>query len=63
MDINKVLVTDAVDAACVDLLKNNSIQVDCKFKLPKDQLLAEIQVRISLNCFIHLINNCLCLEL
>lgn len=49
MDIKKVLVTDAVDSACVDLLKNNSIQVDCKFKLAKDQLLAEIQVRLSLN--------------
>lgn len=44
MDIKNVLVSDAVDTACVDLLKKHSIQVDCKFKLPKDQLIAEIPV-------------------
>nr|CAH7760054.1 unnamed protein product [Callosobruchus chinensis] len=42
MDITKVLVADAVDASCVDLLKKFSIQVDCKYKLPKEQLIAEI---------------------
>lgn len=45
MELNKVLVADAVDQACVDLLKQNSIQVDCKYKLTKDQLIAEIGVR------------------
>lgn len=44
MDIKKVLVSDAVDAACVDLLKQHSVQVDCKFKLPKEQLITEIKV-------------------
>jgi len=38
MDISKVLVADAVDQACVDLLKKNGIQVDCKYKLPKEEL-------------------------
>ncbi|KAJ8918398.1 hypothetical protein NQ315_008094 [Exocentrus adspersus] len=42
MDLKKVLVADAVDAACVELLKEHSIEVDCKYKLPKDQLIAEI---------------------
>lgn len=44
MDIKKVLVADAVDAACVELLQRNAIEVDCKYKLPKDQLIAEIPV-------------------
>lgn len=44
MDINKVLVADAVDKACVDLLKEHNIEVDCKYKLPKQQLIEEIQV-------------------
>lgn len=47
MDVKKVLVSDAVDASCVDLLKKHSIQVDCKYKLPKDQLIAEIPVSFS----------------
>ncbi|KRT79323.1 hypothetical protein AMK59_8452, partial [Oryctes borbonicus] len=42
MDIRKVLVADAVDKACVDLLKENDIEVDCKYKLPKQQLIEEI---------------------
>ncbi|CAH0557078.1 unnamed protein product [Brassicogethes aeneus] len=42
MDIKKVLVADAVDVACTDLLKKHGIQVDCKYKLPKDQLIQEI---------------------
>lgn len=46
MDIQNVLISDAVDQSCVDLLKKYAIQVDCKYKLPKDQLIAEIQVRI-----------------
>ncbi|KAG5889648.1 hypothetical protein JTB14_028926 [Gonioctena quinquepunctata] len=43
MDIRKVLVADAVDASCVDLLKKHSIIVDCKYKLPKEKLIAEIK--------------------
>ncbi|XP_072393789.1 D-3-phosphoglycerate dehydrogenase [Diabrotica undecimpunctata] len=42
MDIKTVLVADAVDATCVELLKKYSIQVVCKYKLPKEQLIAEI---------------------
>lgn len=45
MEIKKVLVADAVDASCVKLLEKYSIQVDCKYKLPVDQLIAEIKVR------------------
>jgi D-3-phosphoglycerate dehydrogenase len=47
MDIKKVLVADAVDAACVKLLEKHSIQVDCKYKLPVEQLIAEIKVRVD----------------
>lgn len=43
MDIKKVLVADAEDTACTELLKKYSIEVDCKYKLPKDQLIAEIK--------------------
>lgn len=44
VQIKKVLVADAVDRACVDLLKQNSIEVDCKYKLTKEQLVKEIVV-------------------
>ncbi|XP_050302169.1 D-3-phosphoglycerate dehydrogenase [Anthonomus grandis grandis] len=43
MDIKKVLVADAVDDACIQLLKKYSIDVDCKYKLPKDALIEEIK--------------------
>ncbi|XP_030758452.1 D-3-phosphoglycerate dehydrogenase [Sitophilus oryzae] len=45
MDIKRVLVADAVDPACTELLKKYSIQVDCKYKLSKEQLIAEIKVK------------------
>ncbi|XP_065163775.1 D-3-phosphoglycerate dehydrogenase [Atheta coriaria] len=41
--ITKVLVADAVDQSCVDLLVKNGIQVDCKYKLPKEELIKQIQ--------------------
>lgn len=44
MEINRVLVADAVDSSCVDLLKKHSIAVDCKYKLPKADLIVEIGV-------------------
>jgi D-3-phosphoglycerate dehydrogenase len=44
VDIQNVLVCDAVDQSCVDLLKYNNIHVDYKLKLPKDQLIAEAKV-------------------
>ncbi|XP_044728000.1 D-3-phosphoglycerate dehydrogenase [Chrysoperla carnea] len=43
MDIKKVLVSDAVDPACVQLLEENGIKVDCKYKLSKDALIKELQ--------------------
>ncbi|CAG9769033.1 unnamed protein product [Ceutorhynchus assimilis] len=43
MDIKKVLVADAVDNACIELLKKYSIEVDCKYKLSKEQLVQEIK--------------------
>jgi D-3-phosphoglycerate dehydrogenase / 2-oxoglutarate reductase len=46
IDIKNVLVCDAVDASCVDLLKYNGIEVDYKLKLPKETLVAEAKVRI-----------------
>lgn len=48
MDIKKVLVADAVDSACVDLLKKYGIQVDCKYKLSKEQLIKELSVSVNL---------------
>ena len=44
VDIQKVLVCDAVDPSCVDLLKSNGISVDYKLKLPKDVLVEEAKV-------------------
>lgn len=38
MDIKKVLVADAVDTKCVNVLEKHSIQVDCKYKLPAEEL-------------------------
>lgn len=45
VDIQKVLVCDAVDQSCVDLLKLQGISVDYKLKLPKSELIAEAKVR------------------
>uniref|UniRef100_A0A1L8E0N8 Putative glyoxylate/hydroxypyruvate reduct n=1 Tax=Nyssomyia neivai TaxID=330878 RepID=A0A1L8E0N8_9DIPT len=43
VDIKKVLVCDAVDEACVNLLKENGIQVTYKLKLPKEELCQEVK--------------------
>lgn len=43
MSFSKVLISDAVDAACVDILKRNGIQVAQKTKLSKEELLQEIK--------------------
>ncbi|CAD7080165.1 unnamed protein product [Hermetia illucens] len=43
VDIKKVLICDAVDAACVDLLKSHGIEVTYKLKLPKDELCKEVK--------------------
>lgn len=44
IDIKSVLVCDAVDQSCVELLKTNGISVDYKLKLPKDVLVSEAKV-------------------
>lgn len=41
LEIKNVLVCDAVDQSCVDLLKANGIEVDYKLKLSKDVLINE----------------------
>ncbi|XP_067635109.1 D-3-phosphoglycerate dehydrogenase [Eurosta solidaginis] len=38
VDIKNVLICDAVEKACVELLQNNGISVDTKLKLPADEL-------------------------
>ncbi|KAF5289298.1 hypothetical protein FQA39_LY15136 [Lamprigera yunnana] len=43
MQINKVLIADSVDQACIDLLKENNIEVDCKYKLHPNELIKEIR--------------------
>ncbi|KAI8125732.1 D-3-phosphoglycerate dehydrogenase [Lucilia cuprina] len=43
VDIKNVLVCDAVDSACVDLLKQNGINVDYKLKLPVEELCKEVK--------------------
>lgn len=48
VDIKTVLVCDAVDPSCVELLKSNGISVDYKLKLAKDVLIAEAKVRKTL---------------
>lgn len=44
MDIKSVLVCDAVDEACVNLLKEFGIQVTYKLKMSQEQLCAEVKV-------------------
>ncbi|KAM7354341.1 D-3-phosphoglycerate dehydrogenase [Cochliomyia hominivorax] len=43
VDIKNVLVCDAVDSACVDLLKQNGINVAYKLKLPVEELCKEVK--------------------
>lgn len=57
IDIKNVLVCDAVDASCVDLLKFNGIEVDYKLKLPKEKLIQEAKVKLTLKNFVTLIKN------
>lgn len=45
IDIQSVLVCDAVDPSCVELLKSYGISVDYKLKLPKDVLVEEAKVK------------------
>lgn len=43
LNVNRVLISDAVDQSCVQLLQAHGIAVDCKYKLPKEQLIKEIK--------------------
>lgn len=43
VSIRNVLISDAVDSACVELLQSHGINVTCKYKMPKEQLLQEIK--------------------
>lgn len=42
--LNKVLISDPVDEAAIQILRARSLQVDLRTGLPKDQLLAIIPV-------------------
>ncbi len=42
--LNKVLISDPVDEAAVEILRARNLQVDLRTGLPKDQLLAIIPV-------------------
>lgn len=44
VSLRNVLISDAVDPSCVELLQRHGINVTCKNKLSKDQLLQEIKV-------------------
>jgi len=44
VSIKKVLISDACDPACATLLEKNGIEVQSKYKLPTDPLIAELKV-------------------
>lgn len=44
VQIESVLISDAVDSRCADLLKKHGISVTVKTKMPKEELLEEIKV-------------------
>jgi hypothetical protein len=44
LKLEKVLITDKTDPKCKEILERGGISVDVKLKLPKEELLKEIQV-------------------
>lgn len=50
--LNKVLISDPVDDAAIEILRNRNLQVDVRTGLPKDQLLGIISVSV-LNRLLH----------
>ncbi|KAF6197947.1 hypothetical protein GE061_007690 [Apolygus lucorum] len=42
IQLKKVLISDAVDETCVQLLKKHGLQVTCKYKLSQEELIKEI---------------------
>lgn len=61
VSIRNVLISDAVDPSCVDLLKANNINVTCKYKLPKADLIADIAVSFTIPVFIRCLQTTLSL--
>ncbi|XP_073976606.1 D-3-phosphoglycerate dehydrogenase [Rhodnius prolixus] len=41
--LKKILVSDAVDNTCVDLLRKYGLEVTCRYKMTKEELIQEIQ--------------------
>lgn len=58
--IKKVLISDACDSACAALLEKNGIEVQSKYKLPKDALIEELKVKSELSIYVvsNPQNNC-----
>ncbi len=48
--LKHVLISDEIDAKCIDILKANGIEVDKNTKLSKEQLIAEIPVSTPSRC-------------
>ena len=44
--LNKILISDPVDEAAIEILRNRNLEVDVFTGLPKDQLLAIIHVSV-----------------
>lgn len=59
LDLKRVLISDSVDSCCKSILEANGIAVDLKTKLTKEELLAEIPVRVSLISLLE--QNILCM--
>lgn len=49
LTLRKVLISDEVDAKCIEVLKSNGIDVEKNTKLTKEQLVAEIPVSFYLS--------------
>ena len=45
-EIKNILITDDVDAKCIDILQTNGFSVTKNIKLTKDELKEEIKVNI-----------------
>ena len=48
IQLQKVLISDEVDAKCVNILQTNGVEVVKNTKLSKEELIAEIPVRLRL---------------
>lgn len=50
--IKKVLISDACDSTCAALLEKNGIEVQSKYKLPKDALIEELKVKNEFRIYV-----------